>query len=201
MKLAVKGTSRMFDAPPLWKSIALYHFYESFRQEELLTNFSRLPRLAWWKMSLIQSGVCPSRCWCTGEGWFWLVALVTTVKTLKFCCMALRFNFGLTWIAVEEGGGVFLGDEETKRGLAPKWLLFRGLLNGTETLGFLGGTPGWLITLTGEGSVNLEASVLSVANSLIVSMMESVLTPLFCCCSLLLAALLLLGIITSAIFI
>lgn len=195
MKLTVKGTSRMFDAPPLWKSIALYHFYESFRQEELLTNFSRLPRLAWWKMSLIQSGVCPSR-FCCCWGWFWLVAaLVLTLKTLRFCCMALKFNFGLM-----AGGGVFLGDEETKRGLAPK-LVFRGLLNGTETLGFLGGTPGWLITLTGEGSVNLEASVLSVANSLIVSMMESVLTPLFCCCSLLLAALLLLGIITSAIFI
>ena len=104
--------------------------------------------------------------------------------------MALKFNLGLT--GLETLG--FLGEEETKRGLAPK---FKGLLNGTETLGFLGGTPGWLITLTGEGRVSLEASVLSVANSLMVSMMESVLTPFFGCTTP--ALLLLLGIITSAI--
>ena len=74
-----------------------------------------------------------------------------------------------------------------------------GLLNGTDTLGLRGGTPGWLTTvLTGEGSVNLEASVLSVANSLMVSMIERVLTPLFCSPAVP-PALLLLGIITSAI--
>ena len=37
-----------------------------------------------------------------------------------------------------------------------------------------------LTRITGEGRVSLEASVLSVANSLMVSMMDSVFTPVFC---------------------
>ena len=148
----------------------------------VLTNFSRLPRLAWWKMSLIQSGVCPlllllqllfcCPCWWC-PCWTMPVVLLfeadcdckagdciadcTPLLLAETLCMALRFIFeGDKTIAFAEAFGFWCiffaaGDEERNLGLAPLkplcplwwyWLLvWSGLLNGTDTLGFRGGTP------------------------------------------------------------